>query len=216
MIDEIIKKTNRDSRVETEQERIARELREDDWVHDAGPFTREQSEMLIDSVAYVAADLRAELRTEFTDALAQAVQKFEAALDKLRDEMEVREAVAEQRGQLKTMMSALGVEPIDMSDMIPKLRTRLRADIQDFVDEAVAPWSERIAALKEEQMSLMPLEFYETVDKTVAALRERIGTLEKQLSMLVSLLKGENVDEGEGLKQIHAWPIALFEIDEQR
>ena len=46
--------------------------------------------------------------------------------------------------------------------------------------------SERIAALKEEQMSLMPLEFYETVDKTVAALRERIATLEKQLSMLVA------------------------------
>ena len=159
---------------------------------------------------------RAELRAEFTDALAQAVQKFEAALDKLRDDMEVREAVAEQRGQLKTMMSALGVEPIDMSDMIRKLRTRLEADIQELVDEAIAPLSERIAALKGEQMSLMPLEFYETVDKTVAALRERIATLEKQLSMLVSLLKGENVDEGEKLKQIDAWPITLFEVDDQR
>jgi hypothetical protein len=88
---------------------------------------------------------RAELRAEFTDALAQAVQKFEAALDKLRDDMEVREAVAEQRGQLKTMMSALGVEPIDMSDMIRKLRTRLEADIQELVDEAIAPLSKRIA-----------------------------------------------------------------------
>lgn len=210
MIDEIIRKTNRDSRVEAEQERITRELREDDWVHDAGPFTREQSEMLVDSVAYVAADLRA----EFTEALAQAVKKMEDALDKLRDEMEVREAVAEQRGQLKTMMSALGVEPIDTSDMIRKLRTRLRADIQELVYEAIAPLSEGIAALKQEQMSLMPLEFYETVDKTVAAMRERIATLEKQLSMLV--LKGENVDAGEGLKQIDAWPITLFEIDDQR
>jgi hypothetical protein len=108
----------------------------------------------------------------------------------LRDEMEVREAVAEQRGQLKTMMSALGVEPIDMSDMIRKLRTRLQADIQELVDEAIAPLSKRIAALKEEQMSLMPLEFHETVDKTVAALREQIATVEKQLSMLVSLLQG--------------------------
>jgi hypothetical protein len=62
MIGEIIRKTNRDSRAETEQERVARELREDDWVHDAGPFTRDQSEMLVDSVAYVACDLRAELR----------------------------------------------------------------------------------------------------------------------------------------------------------
>jgi polyhydroxyalkanoate synthesis regulator phasin len=88
------------------------------------------------------------------------------------------------------MMAALGVEPIDMSDMIRKLRTRLQADIQELVDEAVAPLSERIAALKEEQMSLMLLEFYETVDKTVAALRERIATLEKQLSTLVSLPQG--------------------------
>jgi hypothetical protein len=82
-----------------------------------------------------------------------------------------------------------------------------------MVEEAIAPWSERIAALKEEQMSLTPLEFYETVDKTVAALRERIATLEKQLSTLVL---SENVDAGEGLKQIDAWPITLFEIDDQR
>jgi hypothetical protein len=174
------------------------------------------SDEALDVIAAALAELHAELRAEFTDALAQAVQKFEAALDKLRDEMEVREAVAEQRGQLKTMMSALGVEPIDMSDMIRKLRTRLQADIQELVDEAIAPLSERIAALKEEQMSLMPLEFHETVDKTVAALREQIATVEKQLSMLVSLLKGENVDESEGLKQIDAWPITLFEIDDQR
>jgi hypothetical protein len=148
------------------------------------------SDEALDVIAAALAELHAELRAEFTDALAQAVQKFEAALDKLRDEMEVREAVAEQRGQLKTMMSALGVEPIDMSDMIRKLRTRLQADIQELVDEAIAPLSKRIAALKEEQMSLMPLEFHETVDKTVAALREQIATVEKQLSMLVSLLQG--------------------------
>ena len=127
------------------------------------------------------------------------MQKFEAALDNLRDEMELREQVAEQRGQLKTMMSVLGLEPIGRSDMIRKLRTRLRADIQELVEQAIAPLSERIAALKEEQMSLMLL-VYETVAKTVAALRERIATLEEQLSVLVSLLKGENVDEGEGLK----------------
>ena len=145
----------------------------DSWWPGNDVFTLEQADLI--------ARVIAALRAEFTEALAQAVQKFEAALDKLRDEMEVREAVAEQRGQLKTMMSVLGVEPIDMSDMIRKLRTRLRADIQELVDEAIAPLSERIAALKEEQMSLMPLEFYETVDKTVAALRERIATLEEQL-----------------------------------
>jgi hypothetical protein len=153
-------------------------------------FNDEQLDVIVAALAETRAELRADLRAEFTDALAQAVQKFEAALDKLRDEMEVREAVAEQRGQLKTMMSALGVEPIDMSDMIRKLRTRLQADIQEVVGEAIAPLCEKIAGLKQEQMSLMPLEFYETVDKTVAALRERIATLEMQLSMLVGLPQG--------------------------
>jgi hypothetical protein len=63
------------------------------------------SEEQLDVIAQVIADLRA----EFTDAIAEAVASMQSALDKLREDMGVREEVAEQRGQLRTVMTILGV-----------------------------------------------------------------------------------------------------------
>ena len=68
----------------------------------------------------------ADLRQEFDDKLSQTVQHFQAELDKLRIEIDMREEMAEQRGQLKVVTSILGVsgeskdKTIDVSEVIRK------------------------------------------------------------------------------------------------
>lgn len=125
--DGIIRKTNPNSRVKTDQEQeddrearivmslsdgIARDMKF--WAEDiAGEFlfTDKQVDAIACAIAthtWVWDDaIKKQLTEDFTAALAQAVGKMEGALNKLRDEIEMREA-AEQRGVLKalTLMGA--------------------------------------------------------------------------------------------------------------
>jgi hypothetical protein len=104
----IIRKT----RVETEEERIARELREDDWVFDVDNpvFTREQVDVLASGINAVCKaickDKIAEMPTEFRAEL----DGIGGELDKLHDELRThRERVAMLEGQIKAMTDLKGV-----------------------------------------------------------------------------------------------------------
>jgi hypothetical protein len=111
----IIRKTNENSRVETEQERIERELREDDWVFDVeyAVFTREQ----VDLIARALVDASIDLRVQFKDALAKVRAEFTATLDGIDGELDelhhevrvARERAAMLEGQLKAMTDLKGV-----------------------------------------------------------------------------------------------------------
>ena len=84
-------------------------------------FTDDQVDVLVGFIA--------DVRQEFEDMLAQAVQEFRTELDKLRIEIDMREEMAEQRGQLKVVMSILGIsgesnKTIDVSEVIRKIRVQ--------------------------------------------------------------------------------------------
>jgi hypothetical protein len=92
-------------------------------------FTEDQVDVLVGFIADVRQEIMADLRQEFDDKLSQAVQKFQAELDKLRIEIDMREEMAEQRGQLKVVTSILGIsgesnKTIDVSEVIRKIRVQ--------------------------------------------------------------------------------------------
>jgi len=79
----------------------------------------------------VLAGIMNDLRQEFDDKLASAMQEFEHKLDSLRVEIDMRVEMAEQRGQLKVVTSILGVsgevgKTIDLSEVIRKIRVEQR------------------------------------------------------------------------------------------
>ena len=84
--------------------------------------------LFVEFIADVRQEIMADLRQEFDDKLSQAVQQFQTELDKLRIEIDMREEMAEQRGQLKVVTSILGIsgeatnKTIDISEVIRKIR----------------------------------------------------------------------------------------------
>jgi hypothetical protein len=122
---EIIRKTKQESKVvrsdielsEEECERIVRE----DLMSGNPVFSQEQIDVLVDVIA--------DLRQEFDDKLSQTVQQFQSELDKLRIEIDMREEMADQRGQLKVVTSILGIsgesnKTIDVSEVIRKIKVQ--------------------------------------------------------------------------------------------
>jgi hypothetical protein len=84
-------------------------------------FSQEQIDVLVDVIA--------DLRQEFDDKLSQTVQQFQSELDKLRIEIDMREEMADQRGQLKVVTSILGIsgesnKTIDVSEVIRKIKVQ--------------------------------------------------------------------------------------------
>ena len=135
MTAEIIHKTKQNSKVLTLSRQLGRDLIDeecqqifrDDLASGNPIFTEDQVDVLVRFIADVRQEIMADLRQEFDDKLSQAVQQFQAELDKLRIEIDMRQEMAEQRGQLKVVTSILGVsgesnETVDVSEIIRKIR----------------------------------------------------------------------------------------------
>lgn len=126
---EIIHKTKQNSKVLTLSRQLGRDLSieeceqifRDDLASGNPIFTEDQVDVLV--------GFTADVRQEFDDKLSQTVQQFQAELDKLRIEIDMREEMSEQRGQLKVVTSILGVsgesnKTIDVSEVIRKIRVQ--------------------------------------------------------------------------------------------
>ena len=160
------------------------------------------SDEQIDVIAAALAEMRNEFRDMVSDAMAP-----------------LTEQVAVLQGQMSVMMNLIGSivsnngngnnnssKSIEASETRTTRRVRVRQseDVRDLIENAIAQLSGRIDALKEDQQSLMPLEYYATVDKDFTALRERVATMEGQLSTIVSLLKGDDSVVGDMVR--HHFP----------
>ena len=134
---EIIHKTKQNSKVLSLSRQLGRDLSieeceqifRDDIASGNPIFTEDQVDVLVGFIADVRQEIMADLRQEFDDKLAQAVQQFQADLDKLRIEIDMREEMAEQRGQLKVVTSILGIsgesnKTIDVSEVIRKIKVQ--------------------------------------------------------------------------------------------
>jgi hypothetical protein len=114
---EIIRKTKQDSKVLTLSRQFGRDLSieeceqifRDDLASGNPIFTEDQVDVLVEFIADVRQEIMADVRQEFDDKLSQTGQQFQNELDKLRIEIDMREEIAEQRGQLKVVTSILGV-----------------------------------------------------------------------------------------------------------
>ena len=137
MTAEIIHKIKQNSKVLTLSKDLSRDMSpeeceqifRDDLASGNPIFTEDQVDVLVEFIADVRQEIMADLRQEFDDKLAQAVQQFQADLDKLRIEIDMREEMAEQRGQLKVVMSILGIsgesnKTIDVSEVIRKIKVQ--------------------------------------------------------------------------------------------
>ena len=123
MTAEVVHKINHNSKVigsgaELSIEECERIIRED-----LNPiFTEDQMNVLVSIIS--------NLRQEFDDKLPQAVSQFENELNQLRVEIDMREEMAEQRGQLKVVTSILGIsdesknKTIDVSEVIRKIKVQ--------------------------------------------------------------------------------------------
>ena len=164
------------------------------------------SDEQIDVIAAALAEMRVEMRSEFRDMVNDLMAPL-------------TEQVAVLQGQMSVMMDLIGSivgnngngnnnssKSIEASETRTTRRVRVRQseDVRDLIENAIAQLSGRIDALKEDQQSLMPLEYYATVDKDFTALRERVATMEGQLSTIVSLLKGDDSVVGDMVR--HHFP----------
>ena len=127
MTAEIIHTTKQESKVLTLSRELGRDLSNEECERivreelagDNPIFTEDQVDVLVGIIS--------DMRQEFDDKLSQAVQQFQTELDKLRIEIDMREEMAEQRGQLKVVTSILGIsgesnKTIDVSEVIRKIR----------------------------------------------------------------------------------------------
>jgi hypothetical protein len=137
MTAEIIHKTKQNSKVLTLSRELSRDLSieeceqilQDDLASDNPIFNEDQVDVLVGFIADVRQESMADLRQEFDDKLSQAAQQFQTELDKLRIEIDMREEMAEQRGQLKVVTSILGIsgesnKTIDASEVIRKIKVQ--------------------------------------------------------------------------------------------
>jgi hypothetical protein len=124
----IIRKTKQESRVfnydpnNLSMEECERIYQED--LASGNPIFTEDQVSVISSIMN-------DLRQEFDDKLASALQEFEHKLDSLRVEIDMREEMAHTRGQLQVITSILGVngevgKTIDVSEVIRKIRVEQR------------------------------------------------------------------------------------------
>lgn len=134
----IIHKTKQNGKMPTLSRELGRDLSieeceqmfRDNLASDDPIFTEDQVDVLVEFIADVRQEIMADVRQEFDDKLAQAVQQFQNELDKRRIEIDMREEMAEQRGQLKVVTSILGVsgeckdKTIDVSEVIRKIRVQ--------------------------------------------------------------------------------------------
>ena len=137
MTAEIIHKTKQNSKVLTLSRQLGRDMGDeeceqifrDDLASGNPIFNEDQVDVLVEFIADVRQEIMADVRQEFDDKLSQTGKQFQNELDKLRIEIDMREEIAEQRGQLKVVTSILGVsgesnKTIDVSEVIRKIRVQ--------------------------------------------------------------------------------------------